>query len=333
MAENVDLGNTFGAMLIGAMISMGLYGITTLQTYFYFRHYERDNLEVKSLVSAVWILDTVHVGFMGHSMYYYLITGYGKPQLLQTGIWSLYSSLLLNIIVAFISQTFFTRQIYFLCPRPWKWLVTIIIALIVLAHFETVVQFFLIKQFSRLNEVDHVAVVPFGTLAILSDIMVAAALVILLRRSRTELQDTNSLINKLIVYAVNRCILTSVVAVLEVILFLSFPHSLYAFAFDFVIGKLYANSLLAHLNSRKSLVKRNNSRGTFTSTSFAVATPGEFSLRGLESTTTGTSPSSRGAQGDEESRIYSTSISTTDKRRPAVLRYDTDTEIEAQAGS
>ncbi|KAK1233089.1 hypothetical protein PQX77_003729 [Marasmius sp. AFHP31] len=332
MAEEIDLGHTFGAMLIGAMISMGLYGITTLQTYFYFRHYESDDLEVKALVSSTWILDTLHVVFMGHSMYYYLITQYGQPSTLRTGIWSLYASLLLNIIVAFLSQTFFTRRIHYLCPRPWKWIVTSVTAFIVFAHFvfgiETAIQFFIIKEFDRLKEVDRIAVVPFGTFAVLSDIIVAAALVILLKRSQTEFEDTQSLINKLIVYAINRCILTSVVAVIEIALFLAIPHSLYAFAFDFIIGKLYANSLLAHLNSRKSLAKRGTSSGgTFTGTSFEVAAPQVFSLDPISSTTNPTSSTSRGVHSEDENRSYSTSLSAPDKRRPKVLTYDSETHV------
>ncbi|KAJ8072537.1 hypothetical protein PM082_016096 [Marasmius tenuissimus] len=33
------------------------------------------------------ILDTLHVVFTGHSMYYYLITQYGQPSSLRAGIW------------------------------------------------------------------------------------------------------------------------------------------------------------------------------------------------------------------------------------------------------
>ncbi|ESK88795.1 hypothetical protein Moror_17129 [Moniliophthora roreri MCA 2997] len=322
MTQRLDLDDTFGAMYIGAMISMGLYGITTLQTFFYFRNYERDDLEVKALVIGVWILDTLHVVFMCHAMHYYLIVRYGMPQTLLTGIWSLYASLLTNIITAFISQTFFTKRIHYLCPRPFKWFLTTATGLIVLAHFvfgiATVVYFYLLKDFSRLKEADHVAVVPFGVTAVVSDIVVAAALVMLLDRSRTEFEETNSLINKLIVLAINRCVLTSVVAIIEVILFLTIRNSLYAFAIDFIIGKLYANSLLAHLNSRRSLSKRGSSRRTFTGTSFDVAAPNVISLSIVGSSTNPES-SGRGApsidhSGLEENSSHRTGLLAADKR-------------------
>ena len=56
-----------------------------------------------------------------------------------------------------------------------------------------------------------VAVLPFGVLAILSDILIAAALCLLLASNRSEFDDTNTVVNRLIVYAINRCVLTSCV--------------------------------------------------------------------------------------------------------------------------
>lgn len=49
-------------------------------------------------------------------------------------------------------------------------------------------------------------------MAILSDIMIAVTLCLLLASNRSEFQDTNSIINHLIIYAINRCILTSCVS-------------------------------------------------------------------------------------------------------------------------
>lgn len=56
-----------------------------------------------------------------------------------------------------------------------------------------------------------IAALPFAVTAILSDVFIALALCLLLDSNRSEFQDTNNVINKLIVYAVNRCILTSCV--------------------------------------------------------------------------------------------------------------------------
>ncbi|PFH52953.1 hypothetical protein AMATHDRAFT_55837 [Amanita thiersii Skay4041] len=253
----IDLGDTFGAMLIGALITMAVYGITTLQMYFYYMHYPKDSLGLKFLVALIWILDTLHVILMCHAMHFYLITGFGNPKALVNGTWSLYTSIAINILMAFISQFYFTVKIYHLSPPKVKIWLTGVIGLSVVAHFcfgiETVVFFFLKKEFARLKEVLFESVLPFGILAIASDIFIALALCILLHGSRSDFVETNNLINKLIVIAINRCVLTSAVAVIEVIVFVILPQSFYTFAFDFIIGKLYANSLLATLNARRML--------------------------------------------------------------------------------
>jgi len=216
--------------------------------------------------------------------------------------------------MAFVVQSFFTQRIHELCPKSKRWWVSSLIGFLVLAHvcfgMETVAYFFIKREFSRLREVSISSVLPFGVLAILSDILIAMALCLLLDSNRSDFEDTNHLINKLIVFAINRCILTSAVAVIEMIIFLILPNSFYPFAIDFIIGKLYANSLLATLNSRVTL-PRVGSTEQLDSTSFNVASV--VHNRGTESLALGTrgSEDRQGLGGvlDKESR-HNTTIST-----------------------
>jgi len=129
------------------------------------------------------------------------------------------------------------------------------------------------KEFALFKEVTLIAAVPFGITAVLSDIIIAIALCILLGSNRSSFEDTNNIINKLIVFAINRCILISAAALAETIVFSVLPNSFYSVAIDFVIGKLYANSLLAVLNSRAVLGSnsRDVSNSTELSASFHVA--------------------------------------------------------------
>lgn len=255
--EGISIADTFGVMLIGAFIAMGIYGITTLQTYFYYMYYPKDEISIKWLVGVIWILDTLHIILMCHAVHYYLVRGFSQTELLSDGVWSLYATVAINVLVAFISQSFFTMRIHKLSPEQHKWWISGSIGIIVLAHLcfgmETVIFFFIKKQFIRLKDISLIAATPFGITAILSDIVIALALCILLHSNKSEFEDTNHIINKLIVYAINRCLLTSVIAVIEVVLFGVIPNPFYTFGIDFVIGKFYANSLLAALNSRGSI--------------------------------------------------------------------------------
>jgi len=131
------------------------------------------------------------------------------------------------------------------------------IGFFVVSHFvfgiKTVVNLFATKEFIRLKTLSFSSVIPFGISTILSDILIAIALCVLLHNNRSDFGDTNSIINKLIIYAIHRCILTSAVAIAETVVFSALPDTFYSFAMDFIIGKLYANSLLAVLNSRAIL--------------------------------------------------------------------------------
>ncbi|TFK28092.1 hypothetical protein FA15DRAFT_678524 [Coprinopsis marcescibilis] len=254
--------DTFGAMMVGAWISMIMFGITTLQTYYYYYHYPKDRKAIKIIASRNFysdsmILDTVHVILMCHALHYYLVT-------------SISSSL--NIVIAFVVQAFFTQRIYSLCRRR-KWLITGVIGFTVFAHFETVVFIYIKKDFSRIREMTYYAAVPFAISVVLSDVFISAALCMFLDGSRTGYEDTNSIINRLMVFSINRCILICIVALVELIVFIAKPHSLYVFAIDFIVGKLYANSLLAALNSRMAIrTNRTDNQSSDVSTSFNLAT-------------------------------------------------------------
>ncbi|TFK37299.1 hypothetical protein BDQ12DRAFT_216821 [Crucibulum laeve] len=253
----IVIDNTYGAGFIGAIVTAMLYGITTLQTWFYFVHYPKDSSENKLLVSMIWVLDTAHMALVSLCMYHYLVTNYANPPALGIGHWSLFMSVALNVVIAFVVQIFFTFRIFRLSSAKIRWWITGIISLAILAHFcfgiETVVFLFIKKELKKLPEITLFAAMPFALVAVLSDIFIALALCILLHGSRTGFRRTNAVVTTLMIYAINRCLLTSVVAVAEVIVFAIAPDSLWFLAIDFVIGKLYANSLLATLNSRQSI--------------------------------------------------------------------------------
>ncbi|KIY65860.1 hypothetical protein CYLTODRAFT_378725 [Cylindrobasidium torrendii FP15055 ss-10] len=271
-----SIQDTFGALLTGGLIAMTIYGITTLQVYFYYMTYN-DPRALKITVALIWALDTLHSGFMCDSLHQYLITNYANPSAMAEGNWSLISSILVNVILATAVQIFFTVKIHTLCPPRYKWLVSSVIMVIVLAHFafglETVAQFYVRRTFKKLKDVKYIAVYPFGITAILGDVVVAAALCILLEQNRSEYADTNHLVTSLIGYAISRCLLTAAVAVVEIAMFMTRPTSFYPYAVDFVIGKLWANAFLASLNQRLSLRERTKdyTLSTGTSTGFQVA--------------------------------------------------------------
>ncbi|KIK53445.1 hypothetical protein GYMLUDRAFT_250398 [Collybiopsis luxurians FD-317 M1] len=107
--------------------------------------------------------------------------------------------------------------------------------------------------FEESRMVKYAAAIPYAVFGILSDAMIAISLCLLLRENCTGIKQTKSLVVKLVVYAVNRFLLLSVLAIAQIVAFLVNPANLSFLAIDFVSGTLYANSLLASLNFRQSL--------------------------------------------------------------------------------
>ncbi|KAL4073585.1 hypothetical protein J3A83DRAFT_4229728 [Scleroderma citrinum] len=241
-------------------------------------NYPDDGVGVKLCVMIVWVLDTLHVSLMCHALYYYLISDYGIVSTLGDSVWSLFASVAVNLCIACVVQAFFTVRIFYLCHRRLRWLVTIPIIVAVLVHLgfgiETVVFLSTKGRFnlSSFSQLALYSVAPSAAIVI-SDVLITIALCVLLRKyiSHVVSSRIRRLINTLVIYAINRCLLTSLAAIAEVTVWSVDPNSSWYTAIDFTIGKLYTNSLLASLNSRNYLHNQESGEGAETNVNVTMS--------------------------------------------------------------
>ncbi|KAJ8085548.1 hypothetical protein PM082_004366 [Marasmius tenuissimus] len=304
---SVSIPKLFGPVLIGALVGAILYGVTSVQTYFYYKNYSNDIKRLQYLVAIIWILDTAHVSLASICVYHYLVSSLDNQSALKRIHWSLTLSVLLNVHpnpqqqksqvtlsnrctpVRALPQAYFpgsqagpvlsyaaartgttTRRDPMdldSLPRHFSgaslWFVPCFLFPLRRLCFtssrpiETIVWLFVKNTFQgfQTSKIIKVAsATPFTLSSVLSDVFIAGSLCSILHEGRSGIHKrTNTLVTTLIVYAVNRCILTSVVVIAEVAVFAARPDELWFLGIDFVIGKLYANSLLASLNSRNAL--------------------------------------------------------------------------------
>ncbi|KAL4068621.1 hypothetical protein V8B97DRAFT_1918706 [Scleroderma yunnanense] len=275
-----DLLNTLGniidelqsAEFIGGMVSTTLYGITTLQTYLYFMNYPDDGVGVKLCVMIVWVLDTLHVSLKYDCSWVTLapISDYGIVSTLGDSVWSLFASVAVNLCIACVVQADEDQ----VCHRRLRWLVTIPIIVAVLVHLgrfwhRSTKGRFNLSSFSQLA---LYSVAPSAAIVI-SDVLITIALCVLLRKyiSHVVSSRIRRLINTLVIYAINRCLLTSLAAIAEVTVWSVDPNSSWYTAIDFTIGKLYTNSLLASLNSRNYLHNQESGEGAETNVNVTMS--------------------------------------------------------------
>ncbi|SJL15381.1 uncharacterized protein ARMOST_18877 [Armillaria ostoyae] len=87
--SSTTLGNTLGALYVGATIAAILFGITNLQTLIYYKRYPDDLRIYRYSVALLWVLDALHVAFTTHALYFYMIDMFGDwVGTLIHGVWS-----------------------------------------------------------------------------------------------------------------------------------------------------------------------------------------------------------------------------------------------------
>ncbi|KAM5544794.1 hypothetical protein V8D89_001692 [Ganoderma adspersum] len=249
------LDNTLGAVLIGTFIGLALYGLIVHQSYRYFRLYADDSRWVRFLVLAILALETFHVILSMHICYHYLVTNYYHPYAVLSGVWSVSLLSVTSGVVVLPSQSFFARRVFLLGGLRYR--ILVVLALILFAaelgfFCAGTAQAFAFPWFSRFQHYTWLISAGTGT-AFVGDTLLTVVLVNLLRKENTGSKRMERTLETIMLYAVNTGLLTGIVNLLFLLFSVMYPNNLIYAGFGIVATKLYANSLLAALNSRKSL--------------------------------------------------------------------------------
>ncbi|RDB27631.1 hypothetical protein Hypma_003292 [Hypsizygus marmoreus] len=269
-AQRLVLDNTLGAALVGVVIAATLHGglvfthmtlyrmltsaeVSCVQAWYYFTH-QTDTWPLKTLVGAVMAFDTIHQILISHTVYTYVITNYNNPPQLDDLVWSMLVEVLFNAFTALLVQGFLTLRVWRLSNRN-VWITTLV-ATLVFGEFGCAMGFGILslhlRTFAELARLEYLSILV-NALAAAGDVLIAAILCTLLHRSRTGFHRSDTMINKLILFAVNTGFLTSLCAIASLISIVVAGHTFLYIAFFFCMGRLYSNSLLATLNARKMI--------------------------------------------------------------------------------
>ncbi|KAI0648734.1 hypothetical protein C8Q79DRAFT_468692 [Trametes meyenii] len=260
LATSSRLDNTLGAFLLGTYFGLMLYGMVIYQVYRYFRMYPNDVGLVKIWVVAILLVETAHTILCWHSCYYYLITNYHRPDILPYSVWSINMLPVITSITVGMSQGFFARRVYLISSK-YRILVTIsiILSIAVLGFSVAATSMgFVLNVYTTFSQFSWLDSAAFAT-TLVADSLTTTVLVITLKRSRTGITRTNRIVDRLILYAVNTGLLTSISNAVALILSIAQPDNMIYFGVCIVITKLYANSLLAVLNTRRDLAETGSS--------------------------------------------------------------------------
>jgi hypothetical protein len=250
-----DVRATLGAILVGSGIASILTGVVTTQTVYYFQHYHDDKAQVKFMVVVVWLLDILHTSMIFASDWLWLIEHFGDPEISKWIPWSLGLTVVLTATITIIVHTFFVYRLYCLSKGNWF----IVAPLLVLACLRlgfastTCAKMLIYANFDKfVQNVSWVFTMGLVTSSVL-DVITTSCLLWYLDKTRTGFAGMDQIVNTLSLYAVENGLLTTVAILISLGFWLGMKGNLVFMATHFVVAKLYANALLATLNSRKEI--------------------------------------------------------------------------------
>ncbi|KAF7973570.1 hypothetical protein HWV62_14842 [Athelia sp. TMB] len=255
MPNGVSVASTFGALLVGGLVAVGLSGIVTVQSFVYIKLYPTDQIHTKFIVASVWLLDSCHTIFVCASIWDYLIAHFGDHRRIDIIPASLALTIAFTAILTFIVHAFFAHRIFKLSKRNYYIMipVALLAGLRLIAACVTTAEMIILGNFPAF--VAHFKWVFTIGLALSSavDILIAIFLCYSLQNSRSASSSMDHVINLLILYTFENGALTCAATIVSMLCWLIMPSNRVFLGIHFVIVKIYANSLLATLNSRKQL--------------------------------------------------------------------------------
>ncbi|KJA28299.1 hypothetical protein HYPSUDRAFT_33631 [Hypholoma sublateritium FD-334 SS-4] len=244
---------TYGALLLGGLFASGFSGFVALQSLLYFKLFPNDGTPLKSLVLIVWAFDLAHTALVWASLWDYMITNIANVSYGEYIPETIALTIVLTAILTFLTQCFFAHRIFHLSRRNWYITAPVVILAVGRLACACVSGAEMIEmQYFENFRAKFRWLFSMGlALSSGADILITALLFILLRKSKADSVSLDDIIDACILYTFEIGSLTSVTTVVSLICWVVLDDSLIFLGLHFLIGKLYANSLLASLNSRQ----------------------------------------------------------------------------------
>jgi hypothetical protein len=227
------------------------------------------------MVATISILDTFHVYCLCDSFWELTIPGKFHPGLIGYVPWKLVASVLATLAITFIVQSFYTLRVWYLSKR--NNVLVLIIGVLILLQIASGTIFSAKEIIVMMSRPPPGAFANTTTLliqlvtSVACDTVITSSMVYYLSAARADVKECNvssirqsqgpsfspriteALIQNLIIYSVNLGMIGCLMAFIQLLIFLLKPHTFIFAAPHIICSKCYVNSILATLNSRKSL--------------------------------------------------------------------------------
>ncbi|KAF9567785.1 hypothetical protein CPC08DRAFT_626230 [Agrocybe pediades] len=244
---------TVGELTRSIPVNTYLYGLVTYQFLVYKNTKFNDPMWIKSVVGALFVVDTIHSTVAAYAAWETCVTNYANPSSLAFVSWTIPFTAVATSLAAVFTQFFLGHRVYKLMRNR---VLTGVIAFFSCSGFAfgvySGVRSGIIKEVAHFAPLTPFVICWLGSQTI-ADLIITAALTYALSRSRTGLRRTDSIINRLIRGAIQTGLFAALFALGDLFSFVFHRDTnLYAM-FAYPIGRIYTNTLLDTLNARAEL--------------------------------------------------------------------------------
>ncbi|KZV67330.1 hypothetical protein PENSPDRAFT_755014 [Peniophora sp. CONT] len=258
LAAEITLQGTMEPFLILSVLSMILYGVLLMQIFNYYSSYQDDLKALRVAVAVILVLETLQQALILHSLWYYLVHLGAEDITAGTAVnWSFVGRLVPTELGTLIVEFLFVARIWILGDRKKPYLLLFVPAVVAFGFgIALIVHFFQRPAFGDAPS-SRWFIIAWAATRTLADLSIAATKCWKLNRSRRDLSaEIQSVLWSIFSFALTTGILTSVFALLIIITYLVLPFDFVYAGIYTIYGKIYANSLLASLNTRQALRAR-----------------------------------------------------------------------------
>ncbi|KAF8130286.1 hypothetical protein EV363DRAFT_1450687 [Boletus edulis] len=265
MRSTVPFQLEWGPGLIGLTVAIAFYGVGVCQFAFYLWAFPHDMVQLKSLVSIVFILETVQTSGLILAFHHLLIHCRlnDSPECTTYLSASLLVVICLSFCITFTVQCFYAHRVWIISGR--NRVITSVVFLFAAAQL--VLGLLFTAGMIHTPTFQLLATLKFSPLAAVTsavcDALIMGSVMYYLRPARTGVNRRDNYIKRLNIIFVQMGLLSFINALAVAIMYYIQDHGTSQFLTGgpgFILSKTYVNSMLSVLNARKSIREERKAR-------------------------------------------------------------------------
>ncbi|KAF7328719.1 hypothetical protein MVEN_02500500 [Mycena venus] len=247
---------TIGALVCGAMVSIGLSAVVGFQTFLYFQLFPMDTLLYKTLVAWIWITDAGHTIAVCATVWEYVVLNFDNPAKLLEIAPGYPIHIILTVIATMNANLFYTWRIHRMSKQNW-WISGPICMLCLtrtgpggIIHGLRNASLLISKKWDIVAANFKVVEICGWAVSGITDIVISTTRYYYLRDLKQGYMTTREMVDAVVIFTINDGLSTCAVVITVIICFMTMENNFIYIAVFFVLAKLFANSLLTTLNLR-----------------------------------------------------------------------------------